>query len=559
MADTKSQSGELLFSSLRAMEYQVSAILQVSNFIRSIDDYEKVLSNVLKKVVELSQADAGLILVPVPANNEFRIFMSHSTSLSPQQLVEMEERLKGVHLGIMDGIAGQIYISGEPVLLPNINGDTVFKKDLAASMKYEVKDLLAVPLQMDDCVVGVLELFNKQPAGSVFSPQDLSLVTTLSNPIALVLEAHRLRSQSSSQVQQLNLLLKSLEIVNSSLSLDITLDNLMTMGVQLVDAEASSILLMDDELGQLYFAAATGVKKEEMKKVYLKKGEGIAGWVADRGETLLIPDVSKDPRFSKKADKSSGFVTKSILAVPIKTEGRLIGVAEAINKKGGGEFNDMDAQIFATLSSYGAMAIQKAQLYRDVNELFMATLRALADAIEAKDATVRGRTERIRRLCMVIAEELKLGEKDQRDVELAALLHDVGKIAVPDSILNKQENLTDEEYKVLMRVPVVGAEILSPIRQLRSAIPGIRHYQERWDGKGYPDRLSGENIPVAARIIAVSSTFEAMTSDRPYRKGLPDDVALKEMATLAGVQFDPACVEAFIRGYRKGKLKNLLK
>jgi HD-GYP domain-containing protein (c-di-GMP phosphodiesterase class II) len=372
-----------------------------------------------------------------------------------------------------------------------------------------------------------------------------------------VLAAHRLRQETAQQVVQLNLLLKSLEIVNSSLSLDVVLDNLMSMGMQLINAEAASILLMDDELGQLYFAAATGAKKEEMKRIYLKKGEGIAGWVVDHGETLLIPDVNKDERFSRKADKTSGFVTKSILAVPLKTEGRLVGVAEAINKKGGGEFSALDGQMLSMLASYGAMAIQKAKLYEDVNDLFRATLRALADAIEAKDASTRGRSERVRKIALVLAAEMDFKERDAWNVEMAALMHDVGKIAVPDHILNKQDSLTDEEFRILMRVPVVGAEIVSSIKQLRGAVPMIRHVNERWDGKGYPDRLAGEHIPMGSRVIAVANAFDAMTSDRPYRKGLPDDVALKELASCAGVQFDPAVVEGFIRAYRKGRLKNL--
>jgi HD-GYP domain-containing protein (c-di-GMP phosphodiesterase class II) len=130
---------------------------------------------------------------------------------------------------------------------------------------------------------------------------------------------------------------------------------------------------------------------------------------------------------------------------------------------------------------------------------------------------------------------------------------------VPDNVLHKHEGLTDEEFKIIMRVPVVGAEIVSPIKQLRNAVPYIRHVNERWDGKGYPDRLVGDQIPLGARIVAVANSFDAMTSDRPYRKGLPDDVALKELASCAGVQFDPACVEAFIRAYRKGRLKNILR
>ncbi len=550
-------SSDYLFSALKALEHRASALQQITAFVRSLEDVEQVLDQLLKKVMELAGADAGAIALADPGASEFRFMAVHWASLPPLEVPQKEKVMKAVHLGFKEGVMGKVYASGEPQVLAQVSEAEGFRKDIADLVKYEIKNLIAVPLQIDDRRLGVLELFNKRPDGAVFSQEDLALVSALSNQIALVMEAHRLRLEAGGQVQQLGLLLKSLEIVNSSLSLDVVLDNLMTMGMQLIGAEAASILLMDDELGQLYFAAATGVKKEEVKRVYLKKGEGIAGWVADRGETLLIPDVAQDKRFSQKADKASGFVTKSILAVPLKTEGKLIGVAEAINKKGGGEFNAVDAQMLSTLASYGAMAIQKAQLYRDLHDLLLSTLRALADAIEAKDANTRGRSERIRKLSLALCEELNLGPKETRDVELGALLHDVGKIAVPDSILNKQSELTEEEYKVVMRVPVVGAEILSPIRQLRDSVSIIRHVNERWDGKGYPDRLAGEHIPQGSRVVAVANTFEAMTSDRPYRKGLPDDVALKELASYAGVQFDPACVEAFIRAYRKGKLKNL--
>ncbi|HRY29891.1 MAG TPA: GAF domain-containing protein [Elusimicrobiota bacterium] len=554
---TNNQSSEYLFSAIRGLEHRASALTQITEFVRCIEDIGQVLDKLLKKVMELAGADAGVIALADSGSSEFKFIAAAWAGISPTEAAARENVFKAVRMDITEGVIGQVYKTGDPQVLSKVSENSRFRKDISDLVRYEIKNLIAVPLTIDDRRLGVLELCNKKPDGSAFTNEDLALVVALSNQIALVMEAHKLREQSGRQVNQLGLLLKSLEIVNSSLALDVVLDNLMGMGMQLIGAEAASILLMDEELGQLYFAAATGAKKEEMKRIYLKKGEGIAGWVADRGEVLLIPDVSKDQRFSKKADKASGFMTKSILAVPLKTEGKLVGVAEAINKKDGSEFNETDAQMLSTLASYGAMAIQKAQLYQDVSELFMATIRALADAIEAKDATTRGRAERIRKLAVALAEEMKLGEKETKDIELAALMHDVGKIAVPDSILNKNENLTEEEYRTLMRVPMIGAEILSPIKQLRGAVPVIRHANERWDGKGYPDRLSGSNIPQGSRVLAVANTFDAMTTDRPYRQGLPDDVALKEMASYAGVQFDPACVEAFIRAYRKGKFKGI--
>jgi HD-GYP domain-containing protein (c-di-GMP phosphodiesterase class II) len=147
-------------------------------------------------------------------------------------------------------------------------------------------------------------------------------------------------------------------------------------------------------------------------------------------------------------------------------------------------------------------------------------------------------------------------QNDLKDIELAALLHDVGKIGVSEAVLQKEGKLTDDEFREIKKHPVVGAEILSSIKQLKAALPGIRYHQERYDGKGYPEGLSGECIPLFARIIAVADTFDAMTSDRPYRKALPDQTALGEIERCAGAQFDTVCVKAFMKGYEKGLIKS---
>jgi putative nucleotidyltransferase with HDIG domain len=153
----------------------------------------------------------------------------------------------------------------------------------------------------------------------------------------------------------------------------------------------------------------------------------------------------------------------------------------------------------------------------------------------------------------MIAEELGLSREEVKKVELAALLHDIGKIGIPERILRKEGKLTEEEYEEIKKHPTVGAEILSSISQLKDVIPAIQHHQERYDGKGYPAGLWNDNIPLYARIISVADTFDAMTSDRPYRKHFPEDVALKEIELNKGLQFDPLCVEAFIRAYNKWK------
>lgn len=184
--------------------------------------------------------------------------------------------------------------------------------------------------------------------------------------------------------------------------------------------------------------------------------------------------------------------------------------------------------------------------------MYISTVKSLAAAIDAKDPYTRGHSERVTRFSILIAKELGLDDKTQRDVQLSALLHDVGKIGVPISILRKKDKLTDEDWKHIRRHPVLGAEIISPITQLKELVRNIRYHHERYDGKGYPDSLEGEDIPLISRILAVADTFDALTSERPYRNGLSDKAALEEMEIVKGTQLDPACVEAFLAGYRKG-------
>lgn len=346
-------------------------------------------------------------------------------------------------------------------------------------------------------------------------------------------------------------LIRALESVNTPFDLDTILEMLMTLANQLINTDASSILLMDEEKGQLYFAAATGIKKNEIKKIYLKKGEGIAGWVAENGKPLHIPDVSKDKLFSKKVDQMTGFTTHSVLAVPLKIEDKVIGVTEVVNKKKNKHFSSEDIELLEILSTAGALAIQKARLYQDLNELFISAVRAIADAIEAKDPYTRGHCERMRRFSLIIAEGLNLSEKEKKDLELSALLHDLGKIGVPDTILLKNDKPTPEEWEILKKHPVIGEEILKEIKQLKNVLPGVRYHHERYDGKGYPDGIAGENIPLMARILAVADSYDAMTSDRPYRKGLATDIAEQELIRLKGQQFDPQCIDIFLQRTQK--------
>jgi putative nucleotidyltransferase with HDIG domain len=191
---------------------------------------------------------------------------------------------------------------------------------------------------------------------------------------------------------------------------------------------------------------------------------------------------------------------------------------------------------------------------RENHELFINSIRALAAAIDAKDPYTRGHSERVARYSSLVAKEMGLPIEDVRRVRLSALLHDVGKIGIDDRIIRKPTALTEEEFEIMKTHPAKGAAIMEAIPQLHDVIPGMKHHHERWEGGGYPDGLSGEEIPLQARIVSVADTFDAMTTTRPYQRAMDLRFVFQRLRDLAGNRFDPVVVDALIQSYEKGEL-----
>ena len=265
---------------------------------------------------------------------------------------------------------------------------------------------------------------------------------------------------------------------------------------------------------------------------------------------------------------------KAEICIPCYYKKRLIGVLILGAKLSHEKFSRQEIGFFMTLANDAAMAIANAELIQNlqdkVNEinvlferehhLFLSMVIALATAVDAKDAYTHGHTERVTRYCMAVADELEdipeamVYRKFRETLHIAALLHDIGKIGCPDKILGKRSKLTEQEIAKLKEHPVIGAAILSPVRELREIAHEIRCHQERYDGKGYPNGLKGIEIPLVARIIAVCDTFDAMTTNRPYRQSKTVENAIKEIRDGAGTQFDPIVASAFFLAYEKGKI-----
>ncbi|GAB4411892.1 MAG: HD domain-containing protein [Thermodesulfovibrionales bacterium] len=353
--------------------------------------------------------------------------------------------------------------------------------------------------------------------------------------------------------KQLKTFIHVSSLINSTLDPHEIRERTINALTTLLDAEAGSLLLVDEETGELFFEVATGEKGGRLRKVRLKRGEGIAGWVAEHDEPVIANDAPSDPRFFKTADQQSGFVTKSIICVPVISKGKIVGVIEGINKISG-EFSEDDLESMNFLSDQVAIAIENARLYKELKDAFYGTVEALAEVIELRDPYTGGHTKRVMDYSMIIGSYMGLDKKEMENLRLAAILHDIGKIGIRDDVLLKQEDL-DADGLIKMRMhPHYGAEILSRVKQLRDVIPGVRDHHERYDGEGYPGGIKGDDIPIIARIISLADTFDAMTTDRPYRKGLDYEEAVREIERCSATQFDQAVVNAFLTAWKEGVL-----
>jgi HD-GYP domain-containing protein (c-di-GMP phosphodiesterase class II) len=260
-----------------------------------------------------------------------------------------------------------------------------------------------------------------------------------------------------------------------------------------------------------------------------------------RKTPLLVNHLFKDKTFGWLAEHA-----QQLLAVPLQRQDQILGAMFALDKSAG-EFDTVDSKLLNSIANESAIYLENSMLYEDVRGLMMGLLHSLTSAVDAKDTYTCGHSERVALLSRCLAQQIPLDDHAVDRVYMAGLLHDVGKIGVPEAVLQKAGRLTPEEFEEIKKHPAIGARILRDIRQIEDIIPGVLYHHERYDGKGYPAGLAGEEIPLLGRIICLADCFDAMTSSRTYRKALPLEVAMTEIKRCAGTQFDPALADAFLR------------
>ncbi|MGC5325862.1 HD-GYP domain-containing protein [Brevibacillus sp. SYSU BS000544] len=349
------------------------------------------------------------------------------------------------------------------------------------------------------------------------------------------------------RVDQLKTLLKASIDFNSGEELNEVVLSVLNQMIEITQAEAGTLWLLE-ESDEIIPAVANGPSAEKVKQLRLKRGEGVVGRVIENNQPELVADVTRDPNWAQRVDEKSGFVTRSLLTIPLYAKGIPIGALQLVNKRENQLFTKEDEELALALASQSALAIHNSKMLDQLYRLSMSFIRTMTLTLDARDPYTAGHSSRVSKYSLLISRKMGLPEKTCRELERAALLHDIGKIGIRDDILLKQAPLTNEEFEIMKTHTEIGARLLSmmePKSQMKMAIDVARWHHEKLDGTGYPDRLEGDQIPLLARIVAVADAFDAMTTDRPYRKGHSFQVALEEVLRCKGTHFDSTAADAF--------------
>ena len=446
------------------------------------------------------------------------------------------QNIVGLRLNRQHVLPGIPKHSKQPVVIGDLPSVPYWLRTVDPENATSKLNVINLPIVFKENILGVVQLFN-------FKQANLDLLSVLSNRLAVEIN-HRTEVDNS---QQLNLRLWTLIDVLGEVAGTLDRNRLLHMVTEnasrLVNAERSSIFLVDPETKEMSFQVAFRSPEQENLQT---------------SESNLIEkhySQNKPPIINNKRSDEFGYFNRSAITVPLRSETLPTGHAEGqehvlgglmVHNKHNESFLEVDAQLMQILANQASTFLQVADMYESAGELFLGIIKALAAAIDAKDPYTQGHSQRVSDYSVLISQELGLDESLVDDIRIGSLLHDIGKIGIPDSILSKEGSLTGEEYAIIQGHPNTGVNILSQVQLFVPMLPAIAEHHERLDGSGYPHRKSGKQISLVGRIVAVADVFDAMTSHRPYRPALSVPEVLSYLRKFSDTLFDSACVDALV-------------
>ena len=352
-------------------------------------------------------------------------------------------------------------------------------------------------------------------------------------------------------VAKLSTLYKVGLAINSTMEMSTLFNLIVKTTMNTLQAEIGYIILYEPELHSLRVITILGHDFSSPEGALIPlKPSSVSTWVIENRKPLLISDISGSPQFDRYS--ALGYERKTLICAPLLVKDEIIGTITVVNKIDNSVYTCEELELLNTIAAQAGIAIKNAKLYDEQQKVYMNTIHALVSAIEASDSYTRGHSERVTRYSLELAKKLGLPSERMKIIERAAILHDIGKIGIDLSLLHKEGKLSPEDVSTLQQHPLIGMKILEPIEFLHDVKLCIGQHHERYDGHGYPHHVAADQLLVESRILAIADAFDAMTSDRPYRKALPFEVAIKELYENAGTQFDPTMVPHFIELLKNG-------
>ncbi|PWH12683.1 MAG: histidine kinase [Anaerolineae bacterium] len=519
---------------------ELETLDHVTAVLRQARTVDEALPILLNETLAMLGFPAGCIWLHQPAENHLRVAAATGWFAD----------LRETPIKPGEGIAGTVFASGRAHISPEFVSD-------AFLCPSDIERVPAgwggacIPIHALETLVGVF--FVSCPLPRQVQPDEIKLLESLTRMAGVTLQRMELYESTQRRARQLEALHEIDRAISGSMGLRAILDTLCRQAATELRMDAAGVLLLDPTDMTLGYAAGYGFRTSAYQHLRVRLGQGQAGLAALERKTFHCPDLrSAVPAFLRKELlENEGFLAYAV--VPLIAKGNIKGVLEVFHRAPFSPDREWWG-FLEKLALQGAIGIENAQLFESLERSNMelslaydATIEGWSRALDLRDKETEGHTLRVMEMTVRLARAAGMTDQELVHVRHGALLHDIGKMGVPDAILLKPDKLTDEEWVVMRQHPMLAYEMLSPIAYLRPALDIPYCHHEKWDGTGYPRGLKGEQIPLAARLFAVVDVWDALRSDRPYRLGWPEEKVREYIRASAGTHFDPKAVELFLK------------
>ncbi|MDP1713827.1 MAG: PAS domain S-box protein [Anaerolineales bacterium] len=520
----------------RADEF--TSLYETSRDINSQQDLQMLLIAIVERATKLLSAPRGLCYLYDAATDELELVVEHGSLLPIGARLKMDE-----------GAAGVVMRTREPFIVDNY---TVWEGRAAQYKGIEIAAVLEVPMLYHGEMIGVLGVSEVGSSTRQFFDADAHLLSLFASSAAGAVHNTRLLEETARQLSRMEALHHIDLAISASMDLRVTLDIILKHVTTQLKVDAADVLLFNPHMQMLEYAAGCGFRSRAVERTRFRIGEGQAGLAALERRLIQHPDFAASGNTFAQAELLAAENVAAYFALPLISKGEVKGVLEVFHRSvfhPGLEW----INFLETLAGQAAIAIDSAQLFEnlqisntDLINAYDRTIEGWSNALDLRDEETEGHSQRVTALTLKLARASGMTEAELVHVRRGALLHDIGKMGVPDHILLKPDKLTDEEWVAMRKHPTFAHELLLPIAYLRPALDIPYCHHEKWDGTGYPRGLKGEQIPLAARLFAIVDVWDALRSDRPYRQGWPNEKAINHIKSLSGTHFDPKAVDLFL-------------